>query len=332
MAKKYPQGTVIVKKEVEYSLAKNQGLISSTAKLIQFPLVLAWAVTVHKFQGQTVKSPQKIVVDLRSVFEAAQAYVMLSRVQELNQLYILEELPEEKIYANVAALIEIERLIQVSVNNNPNKWENKENRLTTKISFLNCRSLKNKFNNIKSDWSLLKSDVMILTETWLEDDDDMHYILQDYEANLNSSGKGKGIAAYYKRQKFEHQVNQKKEGFSISKITSKDIDIIGIYRSHNGNVVSLVGELQDLIDIDKTSVIGGDMNICALQQPRNYVTASLKELGFQQLVMTATHKDGGAIDHIYWRQGKNSEYEWDLECIPKYYSDHDALCLTLKEE
>ena len=84
MAKKYPGGTVIKKKEEEYSLAKNQGLISSTARLIQFPIVLAWAVTTHKFQGQTVKAPQKVAIDLRSVFEAAQAYVMLSRVQELD--------------------------------------------------------------------------------------------------------------------------------------------------------------------------------------------------------------------------------------------------------
>ena len=166
---------------------------------------------------------------------------MASRVQELNQLYFLEELPEEKIYASAAALIEIERLIKVSVNNNPNKWENKEDRSTTKVSFLNCRSLKNKFHNIKSDWSLLKSDVMILTETWLDDDDEIHYALPDYDKNLNNSGKGKGIASYYRRRRFDHQVNSKNEGFSISKITSKDIDIIGIYRSQNGNVVSLAG-------------------------------------------------------------------------------------------
>ena len=75
---------MVKRKEQEYSLARNQGLISSTAKLIQFPIVLAWAVTVHKFQGQTVKSPQKVVIDLRSVFEPAQAYVMASRVQELD--------------------------------------------------------------------------------------------------------------------------------------------------------------------------------------------------------------------------------------------------------
>ena len=47
LAKKYPDGTVIMKKEFDYSLSKNKGLISTTAKLIQFPLVLAWAVTVH---------------------------------------------------------------------------------------------------------------------------------------------------------------------------------------------------------------------------------------------------------------------------------------------
>ena len=100
LSKKYPNGTVIKKKELDYSLSRSQGLVSSTAKLIQYPLVLAWAVTVHKFQGQTVTSPQKVVIDLRSVFEAAQAYVMKSRVQELEQLYILEDLKEDKIYAN----------------------------------------------------------------------------------------------------------------------------------------------------------------------------------------------------------------------------------------
>ena len=119
MSKKYPGGTMIKKTERDYSLAKTKGLVSTTAKLIQFPLVLAWAVTVHKFQGQTVKKPQKVVIDLRTIFEAAQAYVMLSRVQEIEQLFILEEVVPEKIYANHAALEEIERLVNVSKNKNP---------------------------------------------------------------------------------------------------------------------------------------------------------------------------------------------------------------------
>ena len=121
MSDKYPNGTVIRKKEQDYSLCRSQGLVSSTAKLSQYPIVLAWAVTVHKFQGQTVASPQKVVIDLSSVFEAAQAYVMKSRVQELEQLYILEDLKEDKIYANHRALEEIERLISVSINKNPSE-------------------------------------------------------------------------------------------------------------------------------------------------------------------------------------------------------------------
>ena len=38
----------------------------------------------------------------------------------------------------------------------------------TKINFLNCRSIRNKFHKIRSDGSLLKADVLILSETWLE--------------------------------------------------------------------------------------------------------------------------------------------------------------------
>ena len=90
-AKKYPAGTVITKMEREYTLSKT----AKTAS--QYPLILAFAVTVHKVQGQTIERPLKCVVDLRSVFEGAQAYVMLSRIKELDQLYILEELPENKI-------------------------------------------------------------------------------------------------------------------------------------------------------------------------------------------------------------------------------------------
>ena len=197
MNKKYPNGTMIKKREQEYSLARTQSVVSSTAKLIQYPIVLAWAVTVHKFQGQTVKSPQKVVIDLRSIFEAAQAYVMASRVQELQQLYILESVPEDKIYSNSAAMKEIERLIQVSMNKNPTKWERQNDGSSTRVSFLNCRSIRNKFHNIKSDGSLLKSDVLILTETWLEVNTDVsEYHLPGYMASLNNSGRG--IASYFK--------------------------------------------------------------------------------------------------------------------------------------
>ena len=331
LAKKYPGGTVIKKKEQEYSLARNQGLISSTAKLIQFPIVLAWAVTVHKFQGQTVKSPQRVAIDLRSVFEAAQAYVMLSRVQEMGQLYILEELPEDKIYANYAAMEEIERLIQVSLNKNPTEWEKENDEPRIKLCFLNCRSIQNKFHNIMSDRSLLKSDLIILMETWLTENSEVDdYVLQGYKASFNNGGRGKGIASYYKGN-FDISTNINEDGFSISKLENEKLRVIGVYRSQDGNTSNLINKLQDLVDTEKTTIVGGDLNICALTQRKNVVTVSLVELGFKQLVMQATHADGRAIDHIYLRQGKHTKVEWVLEYIPKYYSDHDGIGLTLWE-
>ena len=89
MALKYPDGTVIIK--VEW------GLISSTAKLIQLPLILAWAVTAHKFQGETVEYPRTIVIDLGPITKenASMAYIMESRVQQLEQMYILEKLTSD---------------------------------------------------------------------------------------------------------------------------------------------------------------------------------------------------------------------------------------------
>jgi ATP-dependent DNA helicase PIF1 len=52
----------------------------------QYPLVLAWALTIHKIQGATMSMAE---IDIGfSIFEYGQTYVALSRIQSLDGLYL----------------------------------------------------------------------------------------------------------------------------------------------------------------------------------------------------------------------------------------------------
>ena len=86
-----------------------------------------------------------MVIDLVTWLKPAMAYVMLSRVQSLSQLYIVGSLPEEKIKPWPSALEELERMNSIAVNNP----DNMDNRF--RITSLNTSSLRSHIEDIKCD-------------------------------------------------------------------------------------------------------------------------------------------------------------------------------------
>jgi len=68
-----------------------------TLAIVQYPLCLAWALTIHKIQGATLDMAEMDIG--QSIFEYGQTYVSLSRIRSLDGLY-LSEFHAQKIKAH----------------------------------------------------------------------------------------------------------------------------------------------------------------------------------------------------------------------------------------
>lgn len=101
-----PNGTeeaVYVEKEIwknivyTYNTAKHQIEEEEIGSFVQYPLKLAWAITIHKSQGLTF---EKAVIDAGAAFASGQVYVALSRCVSLEGIILHSKILPEAIYTD----------------------------------------------------------------------------------------------------------------------------------------------------------------------------------------------------------------------------------------
>ena len=188
----------------------------------------------------------------------------------------------------------------------------------------------NRFENIKTDDSLRQSDVLVLAETWIQNTvESDKFELEDYEGHLNSTGRGKGLAVFYKMA-VDKIIDANEEYINITKLEYPKLDVIAVYRSVEGTLESLANKLSEILNPTKSTLVVGDMNVCNIKRPNNQLKRVLEGMGFKEIVREATHIDGGHLDHAYVLNLGSLKEGTVVQLVSKYYSDHDALCIILK--
>ncbi len=96
-------------RNIKYTLDKNTSKIKEdeVGTFEQYPIKLAWAITIHKSQGLTFEN---VVIDAGQSFAAGQVYVALSRCTQFNGITLLSKITPDNIRTepNIATFLQTE--------------------------------------------------------------------------------------------------------------------------------------------------------------------------------------------------------------------------------
>ena len=306
------------------------------ASRTQFPLSLAWAMTVHKCQGLTLS---EIVVDMhrdKGKFKPGQAYVAFSRVTSKNGLHILNY-DQSQILVSSHTAVEMERLRQhclpihtfdlfsVLANNSSNVSHSQY----MKLLHLNVPNIQKRSQHMHISHQVQNANIIALNETMLNPSIHIDAIelglpvdmeLFRHDRNENGGGVLLAIQKYMDPVKCNIPVTDI-EIVAVQISNPSLVCIVAVYRppwqlmSHFIKQMNIV-----LAALDNQSIcVVGDFNedifLCNSQPIHKFFL----DHSYKQHITQPTRDSGTLIDHFYTRNIHNVLTHVS-DC---YFSDHD---------
>ena len=239
-------------------------------------------------QGQTIKKGSKVVVSWSKRMPPSLAYMMLSRSECVEDLFITGDFDPSKIKCDPKALKEAERLDEISLTKKQTDIQSSNQFFG--FALVNIRSLNKNLQYLGCDSVMLRNDVVFVTETW--HDSKIHKIhkLDGYQSVFaNGTAKGKGAGVFFRSDATIEVCEE--ELYQFIKFSNPKITIFCLYVSKGCDFGQLIESLKKYnFNSDANTCLIGDMNFDAFEA--NDFTRFMSNLKFNQIVCRATHLDG----------------------------------------
>ena len=341
----HPRSTPIlpVKKPFEV----DQGNI--TYVRTQFPLTLAYALTAHKCQGETL---DEVIVDFTPSSDGKKAfidngsfYVAITRVKEGSKLFLKGfDMSYIKVHPQVQYEIETMRqfkqykMKKIYLYENVFKGEDK-----LKIGYLNINDLKHSYHAeyINGDHNLLNLDILALAHTGLQKDDNINDILNNWSVIVRIDSpdgrphmgiviltpKLKPLNKFYIEKDFYKMRNEQVQIQGLILSVHPSIDICFIYCRETPTLSESMYILERTC---QSNYIMGDLNLnpnIASEEKQLKCICSQTKV---KLLSEITTKLNVQLDHILGE--KNKDCKIYTTTYLNFVSDHRTIVLRISEE
>ena len=309
----------------------------------QFPLILAWAVTIHKVQGMTM---DRIVVDMsadKGRYQKGQAYVAFSRVRTYEGLHI-KGYTRHQIKTCGRVRYEMERLRsekKLPSFPKPMIWNPPVDCIS--IVHLNVQGLnygsRTKKTDVQMDKEIQKVDILCLTETHFEDTQvvDVKNFWKEKKGELyrndRKGRKGGGVIIAVSEKFISKQINidSQLEVLGVEVYCPSKVVIICMYIPPSVSKIAAVYHICHLINSvlhknDRVVVVGDFNEDILFDKEGKVIYESFVKMGFQQHVTCSTTDYGSLLDHVYCRKIDDI----GINVVDTYYSDHDRVFCYFK--